>query len=273
MTVTRFAPSPTGNLHLGHAYSALYSERVAKENGGKFLLRIEDIDHTRCRSEHIKNIYDDLEWLGIVWESNVIVQSSRLDFYKEAANKLNARGLLYPCFCTRKDIAESAERTVDNANAVYSGKCLKLTEEEIAEKMSKGLPYSLRLNSKRAKEETGKLFWNDQFSGVHEVNFDALGDIVLVRKDIGTSYHLAVTLDDDLQDVTCVTRGVDLYESTHVHRILQALLQLNVPEWSHHKLIKGVDGNKYSKSDQSLTLKELRGSGVSAREIRKELGF
>ena len=158
MTVTRFAPSPTGNLHLGHAYSALYSERVAKENGGKFLLRIEDIDHTRCRPEHIKNIYDDLEWLGIVWESDVIIQSSRLDFYKEAANKLNKRGLLYPCFCSRKDIAESSERTVDNANAVYSGKCLNLTEEEIAEKISKGLPYSLRLNSKRSKEETGKLF-------------------------------------------------------------------------------------------------------------------
>ena len=147
------------------------------------------------------------------------------------------------------------------------------TEEEIAEKKSKGLPYSLRLNSKRAEEETGKLFWNDQLSGIHEVNFDSLGDVVLVRKDIGTSYHLAVTLDDDFQDVTCVTRGIDLYESTHIHRILQSLLELNVPEWSHHKLIKGSDGNKYSKSDKSLTLKELRESEVRAKEIRKEHGF
>ena len=273
MTVTRFAPSPTGNLHLGHAYSALYSERVAKDNSGKFLLRIEDIDYTRCRSEYIKGIYDDLEWLGIIWEGDVVIQSSRLDLYKDVANKLEARGLLYPCFCTRKDIAKNTERTASNGDAIYSGKCLHLTEEEIAEKKSKGLPYSLRLNSKRAEEETGKLFWNDQLSGIHEVNFDSLGDVVLVRKDIGTSYHLAVTLDDDFQDVTCVTRGIDLYESTHTHRILQSLLELNVPEWSHHILIKGSDGNKYSKSDKSLTLRELRESGVSAKEIRKELGF
>ena len=273
MTVTRFAPSPTGNLHLGHAYSALYSERVAKNNGGKFLLRIEDIDYTRCRSEYIKGIYDDLEWLGIIWEGDVVIQSSRLDLYKDVANKLKARGLLYPCFCTRKEIAKSTERTASNGDAIYSGKCLHLTEEEIAEKKSKGLPYSLRLNSKRAEEETGKLFWNDQLGGIHEVNFDSLGDVVLVRKDIGTSYHLAVTLDDDFQDVTCVTRGIDLYESTHIHRILQSLLELNVPEWSHHKLIKGSDGNKYSKSDKSLTLRELRESGVRAKEIRKELGF
>lgn len=273
MTVTRFAPSPTGNLHLGHAYSALYSERVAREEGGKFLLRIEDIDGTRCRSEYIQNIYDDIEWLGVVWDDEVIVQSNRLKFYVTKAEILEQRGLLYPCFCTRKELANINGKELNREKGLYPKTCLRLTNEQVAEKKSQGVPFSLRLNSNKAKEETGKIFWNDQTTGRHEVNYDALGDVVLVRKDIGTSYHMAVTIDDDFQDVTCITRGLDLVESTHVHRILQSLLGLQVPEWSHHKLIKGSDGNKYSKSNQSLTLKELRESGVSVAEIRKELGF
>lgn len=277
MTVTRFAPSPTGKLHLGHAYSALYSEKVARENNGKFIVRIEDIDNTRCKQKYIDCIFDDLSWLGVKWCDEALIQSTRIEKYQLASEKLLSLGMLYPCFCTRKEIASNSDvatRELHNENnSLYPGTCRNLSHEEASEKISKGMPYSLRLNSAKAREKVGRIYWSDYWSGAHEVDYDVLGDVVIVRKDIGTSYHLAVTVDDDFQGVNLVTRGLDLFETTHVHRILQSLLNLNIPEWSHHELIRDVEGKRYSKSDQSVSLEKLRESGVSAEDIRKDLGF
>ena len=277
MTVTRFAPSPTGKLHLGHAYSALYSEKIARENNGKFIVRIEDIDKTRCKQQYVDCILDDLNWLGVKWCDEVLIQSTRIEQYQLASKKLLSLGVLYPCFCTRKEIASNsdvANRKLHNENnSLYPGTCRNLSDEEVSEKIRKGMPYSLRLNSAKAKEKVGKVYWSDHLSGLHEVDYDVMGDVVIVRKDIGTSYHLAVTVDDDFQGVNLVTRGLDLFESTHVHRVLQSLLDLDIPEWSHHELIRDSAGKRYSKSDQSLSLEKLRESGVSAKDIRKDLGF
>lgn len=277
MTVTRFAPSPTGKLHLGHAYSALYSEKIARENNGKFIVRIEDIDKTRCKKQYVDCILDDLNWLGVKWCDEVLIQSTRIEQYQLASKKLLSLGMLYPCFCTRKEIASNsdvANRKLHNENnSLYPGTCRNLSDEEVSEKIRKGMPYSLRLNSAKAKEKVGKVYWSDHLSGLHEVDYDVMGDVVIVRKDIGTSYHLAVTVDDDFQGVNLVTRGLDLFESTHVHRVLQSLLDLDIPEWSHHELIRDSAGKRYSKSDQSLSLEKLRESGVSAKDIRKDLGF
>lgn len=277
MTVTRFAPSPTGKLHLGHAYSALYSEKIARENNGKFIVRIEDIDKTRCKQQYVDFILDDLNWLGVKWCDEVLIQSTRIEQYQLASKKLLSLGMLYPCFCTRKEIASNsdvANRKLHNENnSLYPGTCRNLSDEEVSEKIRKGMPYSLRLNSAKAKEKVGKVYWSDHLSGLHEVDYDVMGDVVIVRKDIGTSYHLAVTVDDDFQGVNLVTRGLDLFESTHVHRVLQSLLDLDIPEWSHHELIRDSAGKRYSKSDQSLSLEKLRESGVSAKDIRKDLGF
>ena len=277
MTVTRFAPSPTGKLHLGHAYSALYSEKIARENNGKFIVRIEDIDKTRCKQQYVDFILDDLNWLGVKWCDEVLIQSTRIEQYQLASKKLLSLGMLYPCFCTRKEIASNsdvANRKLHNENnSLYPGTCRNLSDEEVSEKIRKGMPYSLRLNSAKAKEKVGKVYWSDHLNGLHEVDYDVMGDVVIVRKDIGTSYHLAVTVDDDFQGVNLVTRGLDLFESTHVHRVLQSLLDLDIPEWSHHELIRDSAGKRYSKSDQSLSLEKLRESGVSAKDIRKDLGF
>lgn len=277
MTVTRFAPSPTGKLHLGHAYSALYSEKIARENNGKFIVRIEDIDKTRCKQQYVDFILDDLNWLGVKWCDEVLIQSTRIEQYQLASKKLLSLGVLYPCFCTRKEIASNsdvANRKLHNENnSLYPGTCRNLSDEEVSEKIRKRIPYSLRLNSAKAKEKVGKVYWSDHLSGLHEVDYDVMGDVVIVRKDIGTSYHLAVTVDDDFQGVNLVTRGLDLFESTHVHRVLQSLLDLDIPEWSHHELIRDSAGKRYSKSDQSLSLEKLRESGVSAKDIRKDLGF
>ena len=277
MTVTRFAPSPTGKLHLGHAYSALYSEKIARENNGKFIVRIEDIDKTRCKKQYVDCILDDLNWLEVKWCDEVLIQSTRIEQYQLASKKLLSLGMLYPCFCTRKEIASNsdvANRKLHNENnSLYPGTCRNLSDEEVSEKIRKRIPYSLRLNSAKAKEKVGKVYWSDHLSGLHEVDYDVMGDVVIVRKDIGTSYHLAVTVDDDFQGVNLVTRGLDLFESTHVHRVLQSLLDLDIPEWSHHELIRDSAGKRYSKSDQSLSLEKLRESGVSAKDIRKDLGF
>ena len=277
MTVTRFAPSPTGTLHLGHAYSALYSEKIARENNGKFIVRIEDIDKTRCKKQYVDCILEDLNWLGVKWCDEVLIQSTRIEQYQLASKKLLSLGMLYPCFCTRKEIASNsdvANRKLHNENnSLYPGTCRNLSDEEVSEKIRKRIPYSLRLNSAKAKEKVGKVYWSDHLSGLHEVDYDVMGDVVIVRKDIGTSYHLAVTVDDDFQGVNLVTRGLDLFESTHVHRVLQSLLDLDIPEWSHHELIRDSAGKRYSKSDQSLSLEKLRESGVSAKDIRKDLGF
>ena len=277
MTVTRFAPSPTGRLHLGHAYSALFAEAVAKEHGGDFLLRVEDIDVTRCRPEFVQGIIDDLSWLGIQWSGKVMFQSERSDAYSAALDQLNDQGLLYPCFCTRKDIMREISAASDaphgSANILYPGICKRLSEEVRMERLAHGDSHAMRLDSHKALELVGDLQWHDLEIGTRSVCMEKLGDVVLARKDITNSYHLAVCVDDAAQGVTLVTRGEDLLESTHVHRLLQQLLGFPVPQWHHHSLIRDEKGRRFAKRDGGLSLSAIRASGKDANEIRQELGF
>lgn len=277
MTVTRFAPSPTGRLHLGHAYSALFAEAAAKEHGGDFLLRIEDIDLTRCRPEFTQGIIEDLSWLGIQWSAEVMLQSERADCYSAALGKLSEQGLLYPCFCTRRDIAMEISAAGgaphDHADVPYPGICRRLPEELRLERVASGEAHALRLDSGKALEKAGELHWSDLLLGAQPVCMGKLGDVVLARKDIANSYHLAVCVDDAEQGVTLVTRGDDLLKSTHVHRLLQNLLGLPVPQWHHHRLLRDDGGRRFAKREESLTLSAIRESGKGADEVRCDLGF
>lgn len=277
MTVTRFAPSPTGRLHLGHAYSALFAEAVAKEHGGKFLLRVEDIDATRCRPEFAQGIIDDLSWLGIQWSGEVMFQSGRKDDYSRFLDQLLAQGLLYPCFCTRKDIMREITAAGGaphgHGDIPYPGICRSLPEDVRMERLANGELHALRLDSSRALEKAGNLQWHDLGIGVQPVCMEKLGDVVLARKDIANSYHLAVCVDDATQGVTLVTRGEDLIESTHVHRLLQHLLGFPVPQWHHHALLRDEQGRRFAKREECLSLRAIRASGKKATEVRRDLGF
>lgn len=276
--VTRFAPSPTGLLHLGHAYSALFAFEAASRNGGRFVLRIEDIDFTRCRREFEVEILDDLAWLGIEWEPSVRRQSDHLHEYAAAAEQLRVRGLLYPCFCTRKDI----QREIEAAGAaphgpegpLYPGLCRSLSADERHGRIANGASFAMRLDLNRALAEVdGDLEWNDLQRGPQKAQPEILGDVVLVRKDIGCSYHLAVVMDDGLQGITRITRGEDLFEATHVQRLLQSLLSLPTPEYHHHPLICDPEGKRLAKRDDAETLRSLRSRGISGRELRQRLEF
>ncbi len=276
--VTRFAPSPTGQLHLGHAYSALFAFECAMKHEGRFLVRIEDIDFTRCRREFEDNIFEDLRWLGIVWETPVRRQSEHLPEYIVVAEQLRRRGFLYPCFCTRKDI----QREIDAAGGaphgsdgpLYPGTCHSLSEDERQSRIVAGESFALRLDIQRAVDEVGNdLAWFDLERGLQKAQPERLGDIVLVRKDIGCSYHLAVVIDDALQGITRITRGEDLCEATHVQRLLQALLGLPTPEYDHHALICDSSGRRLAKRDEAESLRSMRLRGVSASDVRTRLGF
>lgn len=276
--VTRFAPSPTGHLHKGHAYAALAAFSFAREHGGRFLLRIEDIDPGRCRPEHIDQIYEDLRWLGLDWEAPVRIQSEHREDYDQAAKTLDDLGLLYPCFCTRRDILREAERAgyAPHANdgPLYPGTCHDLSRTEQEKRIASGIPHSLRLNLAEALARTGReLLWEDTVQGSIVARPDLLGDTILVRKDIGTSYHLAVVTDDALQGITDIVRGIDLFESTHLHRLLQELLHLPVPRYHHHGLLTDEAGNRLAKRNHAITLKSLRESGVRAESLREEFGL
>jgi glutamyl-Q tRNA(Asp) synthetase len=220
---TRFAPSPTGGLHLGHAFSALFADHFASQAAGRFLLRIEDIDGGRCRPEFEAAIVEDLTWLGLTWEEPVRRQSEHIDDYANALSRLEAEGLLYPCFCTRADIrreiAASARAPHGPDGPLYPGSCRDLTPDERTERQARGLPFARRLDMRRAAVQAGPLFWNDQAMGRITVEPNLFGDVILARKDVPTSYHLACTVDDHLQGVTLVTRGEDLFPSTHIHRL------------------------------------------------------
>lgn len=268
--VTRFAPSPTGLLHLGHAYSALFAWRAAREAGGRFLLRIEDIDPTRCRPEFTEAIIEDLAWLGLDWEEPVRHQSEHLADYLAALDGLAEIGLLYPCTCTRKEIADEIARAPHAPHGpegpAYPGICR-------GQPLEKGKEAALRLHMDKALALAGPLTWRDREKGEVRAAPGPFGDVVLARKDVPTSYHLSVTLDDHLQGVTLVTRGEDLFEATHVHRLLQALMGLDVPEYHHHPLLVGPDGRRYAKRDKSLTLRALREAGHSPGEVRRSAGF
>lgn len=275
--VTRFAPSPTGYLHLGHAHSALFAWHAARKGGGRFLVRIEDIDLGRCRSDFEDAIYEDLGWLGLAWEEPVRRQSDHLDDYREALSRLEEAGLLYPCFCTRKEIRAELARAPSAPHGpdgpVYPGTCRGLDIEARAARIEAGAAYALRLDTSRALAQAGPLFWHDRDAGRQEADPAHFGDVVLARRDIATSYHLAVTLDDALQGVTLITRGADLFAASHVHRLLQALLDLPVPDWHHHDLIHDEAGKRLAKRHDALAIRALRAAGKSAAEVRALAGF
>jgi glutamyl-Q tRNA(Asp) synthetase len=273
-TVTRFAPSPTGYLHLGHVRSALEGWRAARRERGSFLLRIEDIDRFRCREEYAAAILEDLAWLGLDWNGPVRRQSEHFDDYRRALDQLAAMGVLYPCFCTRRDIQAEIARAGGAPHGedgpVYPGICHRLAAGEIAARHSAGLDYALRLDVTRALALTGPLHWVEEggsMPGPRLADPTPLGDVVLARKDIPTSYHLAVTLDDATQGVTLVTRGEDLASATHVHRVLQALLGLPTPRYRHHPLLTDMAGRRLSKRDGALMVRAMRQQGMSAAEI------
>jgi glutamyl-Q tRNA(Asp) synthetase len=278
--ITRFAPSPTGYLHLGHAHSALFAARAAGA-GGRFILRIEDIDIGRCRPEFTDAIFEDLVWLGLEWEEPVRRQSEHLADYQTALDALAAKELLYPCFCTRKDIeaeiaaAGSAPHEIPTGpdGYHYPGTCRRLKATERKTRLDAGEPHALRLKVDAATVAAGSLAWVDRDRGGQKATPKIFGDVVLARKDTPTSYHLAVTVDDALQGVTLVTRGRDLFPASHLHRLLQALLGLPVPEYRHHGLIDGPDGRRLAKRDHAATLRQLRGSGTTAAEVRAMVGF
>jgi len=281
---TRFAPSPSGDLHLGHAFAALLAHSAARDTGGRFLLRMEDLDEARCDARHEAAILADLRWLGIEWDGPVRRQSERIGHYRHALEYLAGQGLLYPCFCTRGDIAReiramaSAPHGADGP--LYPGTCRLLPPAERSARLAAGAAHALRLDIAAATaacgtaelhfEETGRGPAGE--SGLITVQTDVLGDVVLGRKDLGVSYHLAVVIDDADQAVSLVTRGEDLFASTHVHRLLQSLLGLPVPRYRHHALIRAADGRRLSKRDRDCTLEALRSSGATPEDIRRQLG-
>jgi glutamyl-Q tRNA(Asp) synthetase len=268
--VTRFAPSPTGYLHLGHAFSALFAWRRAREAGGRFLLRLEDIDPARCRPAFAAAIEEDLAWLGLDWDGEVRVQSRHLAEYRAALDALAARGLLYPCFCTRADIRQSAAAPhAPDGAALYPGTCRSLSRDEREARIAGGERFALRLDMARALAATPTvLTFEEAGEGSIACHPERFGDVVLARKDAPASYHLCVTHDDALQGVTLVTRGEDLKPATHLHRLLQALMDWPAPAYAHHPLLTDESGRRLAKRDSAATLRELRARGHSPAEVR-----
>lgn len=267
--VTRFAPSPTGWLHLGHAYAALFAHE--KADGGRFLIRLEDIDGTRARSEYEEAIFEDLAWLGLKWETPVRRQSDHFDDYLAALAKLEALGVLYPCFCTRREIQDEITRAGNAPQGpdgpLYPGTCRNRSADERAERIAKGEPYALRLDVAKAMAGVGVLTWKDRARGSFIAEPAVFGDVVLARKETPASYHLAVVVDDALQGITLVTRGEDLLPASHLHRLLQELLGLPVPEWQHHRLITDENGKRLAKRDDARSLCSLREAGWTPQQV------
>ncbi len=282
MLTTRFAPSPTGRLHRGHAFSALTAWRAAREAGGRFLLRIEDIDPTRCRPEFEAAMLEDLAWLGLDWDGPVRRQSEHLADYAAVIDALNGRGLLYRCFRTRKDILDAiGDAPHGPVEAARPG---SHPADEEAALLKEGRPFAWRLSLDRAREALGERAWEalafveegrgpEGEHGRIKARPETAGDVVLARKDAGTAYHVAVTHDDALQGVSHVIRGEDLFEATHVQVLIQALMGWPTPVYRHHRLLVGEDGRRYAKRDRSVTLEQLRAGGVTPEALRAELGF
>ncbi|MDX1680764.1 MAG: tRNA glutamyl-Q(34) synthetase GluQRS [Akkermansiaceae bacterium] len=269
--VTRFAPSPTGQLHLGHALAAWVAWDLARSNEGRFLLRMEDIDVSRSRPEHEVDIRRDLRWLGLDWDEETPRQSERGEAYQTAFMQLQSRGLLYPCFCTRKEIQAEIEAMGGAPHGPggdhYPGTCKRLSRDERQQRIDHGESHAWRLDAELASRQVGALDFHDQLQGTVTVDAHLLGDVVIMRKDIGISYHLAVVVDDAEQKVSHVTRGVDLLESTHVHRMLQAALELPVPQYFHHPLVLDDQGRRLAKRCDSMSLAKLREEGRSPEEL------
>jgi len=286
--VLRFAPSPNGYLHLGHAFSALVNYDMARAAGGRLLLRIEDIDAVRCRPEYEAAIYEDLSWLGIAWDERVRRQSEHFDDYREALAKLEVDGLIYPSFESRSELnAMVAERERDGRSwprdpdgvPLYAGRARKLPRAEAARRRQAGEPFALRLAMDAAIARAGVLTWTETGAGPQGQTSRVTaapqiwGDVVLARKEAPTSYHLAVVIDDAFQGVTDVVRGQDLFWATAIHRLLQALLGLPEPVYHHHRLILDAGGRKLSKSSMATSLRELRAGGATPVDIRRMVGL
>lgn len=273
MLVTRFAPSPTGYLHLGHAYSALNGWLRARQVGGRFLLRMEDIDITRCRPTFDAAVLEDLSWLGLDWDGPIRRQSEHLQDYKTALGKLQDIGVLYPCFCTRKDIAAATSAPHGPDRQIYPGTCRNLPAEVIKLRFAENIPYALRIDIAKAQLLTGDLYFEEEGQGSIAAQPQQLGDVVLARREFPCSYHLCVTVDDALQGITLVTRADDLLPATHIHRLLQALLDLPTPHYAHHTLLTNIDGIRLSKRTDARSLRSFRESGSTPAEIRALAGF
>jgi glutamyl-Q tRNA(Asp) synthetase len=282
--VTRFAPSPTGFLHLGHAFAALYAADLAQASGGRFLVRIEDTDRTRARAEYGAAIFDDLAWLGLTWEAPARRQSEHFADYAAALERLRALGWAYPCFCTRKEIEAEFAASVNAPHGpdgpIYPGTCRAIDAAERDLRIARGDQHAWRLDVGKAVAALGEALTFEELGGGPQggrghiaVQPDLFGDFVLARKDAPASYHLAVVVDDALQGVTLVTRGNDLFAAAHVHRLLQALLGLPAPRYSHHRLILDAAGKRLAKRDQATTLKHLRADGWTPARVREALGL
>ncbi len=277
--ILRFAPSPNGRLHLGHAYSALFTARCAEQLGGRFLLRIEDIDAARCKPEFTDAIFEDLRWLGLDWPEPVWRQSERLAVYARFADRLGDMGLLYPCFCSRTETAAAARGTDPDGAPLYPGTCRHLDPDEAWERLAAGESAQWRLRSDRAIADAGVLTYTVaqptplERPQIRYARPALWGDVVIQRKETPTSYHLSVVVDDAAQGITHVTRGRDMEAATDIHVLLQFLLGLRSPIYTFHKLILDEHGNKLAKSKGSRTLADLRAEGWTAADVRKELGF
>ena len=270
--VTRFAPSPTGYLHRGHAYSALTAFKAARDAGGRFLLRIEDIDTQRCRPDFEAAIYEDLAWLDLRWETPVRRQSEHFDDYRHALSRLEEQGVIYRCFKTRAQVLDEIGRAPHGAMSAYRGAPLAPSEE--ARLITEGLPYAWRLSLAEAERRLGgfsRLTFHDDDAGLVVARPELAGDVILARKDVGVAYHLAVVVDDALQGVSHVIRGADLLEATHIQRLLQALLGLPTPAYRHHPLLLGPEGKRFAKRDRAETLRDLRARGVRRETLLAEL--
>jgi len=276
--VTRFAPSPTGRLHLGHAHAALFAWTLARQAGGRFLVRLEDIDSTRCRPEYAAAALEDLAWIGLDWDAPVRVQSAHFAAYRSALDTLAARGLLYPCFCTRADIAREVAASANAPHGpdgpLYPGTCRALPAAAAARRVAAGAPHALRLDMNAALAAVpGPLRVDDLLAGAVAADPAIFGDVVLARKDSPASYHLCATHDDALQGVTLVTRGADLLAAAHLHRLLQALFGWPAPEYAHHALLTDVAGRRLAKRDGAPTIASLREAGHAAAAVRAMAGF
>ncbi|GIL38787.1 tRNA glutamyl-Q(34) synthetase GluQRS [Roseiterribacter gracilis] len=269
--LARFAPSPTGRLHLGHAYAALFAWR-APGRTGTCLLRIEDIDPDRCRPDYEQGIYDDLAWLGLTWPTPVRRQSQHMQDYRAALTRLTEMGVTYPCFCSRQDVARAATAHGPEG-AIYPGTCRTLDAATRADRIARGDAHSIRLDVARGAAITGPLFWDERDEGRIAVDPAIGGDPVIARRDVPTSYHLSVTVDDHLQQITLVPRGRDLFLATHVQRLLQALLGFAAPLYAHHALVLDTDGQKLSKRDHATALADLRAEGWSVADVKKRIGW
>ena len=268
--LTRFAPSPTGELHLGHAYSAALAHAAARAAGGRLRLRIDDIDGSRSREDYVAAALADLAWLGIEWDGAPVRQSGHLDAYAAALADLRIRELVYPCFCTRADIAQSLAAPHGPSGTIYPGTCRPRSAQERARRMA-GEPHCWRLDTARAVALAGEIRWDEEGQGSRLANPAAHGDVVLARKDAPASYHLASVLDDAAMGVTHVVRGADLVAATDIHRLLQAVLGLPTPFYRHHALVCGADGKRLAKRDAAASLATLRDAGVDGPTLAVDL--